>query len=78
MYFGKPFVSTPVAGTEELSNNGLCGFIEDNEDAYIDRIVLLLKNQNLYKMMSDNCKNHALDYSLDKQIRMIEKYIDEE
>ena len=78
MYFGKPFVSTPVAGTDELSNNGLCGFIEDNEDAYIDRIVQLLKDQNLYKMMSGNCRNHALDYSLDKQIRTIEKYIDEE
>ena len=53
-------------------------FIEDNEDAYIDRIVQLLKDQNLYKMMSGNCRNHALDYSLDKQIRTIEKYIDEE
>lgn len=78
MYFGKPFVSTPVAGADELSNNGLCGFIEDNEDAYIDRIVQLLKNQNLYKRMSNNCKNHVLDYSLDKQIKTIEKYIDEE
>ena len=78
MYFGKPFVSTPVAGTDELSNDGLCGFIEGNEDAYIDRIVQLLKDQNLYKMMSGNCRNHALDYSLDKQIRTIEKYIDEE
>lgn len=73
MYFGKPFVTTAVAGTEELSQNCCCGFVEDDENIYAERLVQLLTDAELYEKMSINCKNYVVNYSLVNQIQAIEK-----
>lgn len=76
MFFGKPFVSTKVAGTKELTQNGLCGFAEADENTYVKRVAQLLEDEELYKRMSVQCKENVTQYSLQNQIRKIEKCID--
>lgn len=73
MYFGKPFVSTPVAGTEELSQNGNCGFVASDEEEYAIKLLKLLTSSELYKSMSEYCSNYVLNYSLKNQIHAIEE-----
>ena len=73
MYFGKPFVSTPVAGTEELSQNGNCGFVASDEEEYAIKLLKLLTSSELYKSMSEYCNNYVLNYSLKNQIHAIEE-----
>lgn len=73
MYFGKPFVSTPVAGTEELSQNGNCGFVASDEEEYAIKSLKLLTSSELYKNMSEYCSNYVLNYSLKNQIHAIEE-----
>ena len=77
MHFGKPFVSTPVGGTDELSFNGTCGFVESSIEKYADRIEMLLSNQIIYNKMSNNCKENVFKYSLHEQIRKVEELFDE-
>lgn len=76
MHFGKPFVSTPVGGTDELALNGECGFVESDPEKYADRIEMLLLNQDLYHSMSNKCKENVLRYSLKEQIRQVEALFD--
>lgn len=76
MYFGKPFVSTPVAGVDELSNNFQCGFIEDNIVYYANSVYELITNNDLYEKMSHNCINEIQKYSIKSQIIKIEELFD--
>lgn len=76
MHFGKPFVSTPVAGTEELSQGEKCGFVESDITEYAKKVKCLLTNPDLYASMSQNCKEEVRNYSLQKQIQAIEDLID--
>ena len=73
MYFGKPFVSTPVAGTDELSQNGNCGFVARDEEEYAIKLLELLTTSELYKNMSEYCSNYVINYSLKNQIQAIEE-----
>ena len=73
MYFGKPFVSTPVAGTDELSQNGNCGFVARDEDESAIKLLDLLTTSELYKNMSEDCSNYVINYSLKNQIQAIEE-----
>ncbi len=73
MYFGKPFVSTPVAGTDELSQNGNCGFVGRDEEEFAIKLLELLTTPELYKNMSEYCSNYVINYSLKNQIQAIEE-----
>lgn len=73
MYFGKPFVSTPVAGTDELSQNGNCGFVARDEEESAIKLLDLLTTSELYKNMSEYCSNYVINYSLKNQIQAIEE-----
>lgn len=75
MTLGKPFISTPVAGIKEMSNNELCGFEVSNNDEFANKIYYILNNENLYHEMSQNCIEHVRKFSLDNQIRELEKLI---
>ena len=68
MALGIPFVTTPVEGTsEELANNETCGLVSNwNKEEYADKIELLLKDKILYKRMSDACKKHIKNYSVER------------
>lgn len=73
MYFGKPFVSTPVAGTDELSQNGNCGFVGRDEEEFAIKLLELLTTPELYKNKSEYCSNYVINYSLKNQIQAIEE-----
>lgn len=73
MYFGKPFVSTPVAGTDELSQNGNCGFVASDEEEYTTQLLKLLTAPEVYENMNEYCSNYVINYSLKNQIHAIEE-----
>ena len=74
MYFGKPFISTLVAGTEELAQNGKCGFVENEDEEYAKKIYQLLTNPKTYNEMSERCTEYVTKYSISNQISELEKY----
>jgi len=71
---GVPFVSTPVGGTEELSNNGKSGIVIKtiDEGAYALKSII----DGTSTTTTDNCLKQALKYSIEKQILELEKLID--
>lgn len=71
MVLGKPFVSTEVGGTIELSNENKCGFVTNEIDEYAEKINNLLFDKNLYDNMSKNCYEYIKKYSLNCQIENI-------
>lgn len=77
MNFGKPFVTTPVSGSKELSFDNRCGFIANNLDEYADSVLRLLDNDYIYESMSKICLTYVKNYSLEIQISNIEKLFDE-
>ena len=76
MNFGKPFVSTQVAGTKELAENGECGIVALNDEEYITGLIQLLTDNNKYEKMSKNCKKTVKKYSIENQIAAIEECIE--
>lgn len=75
MALGKPFVSTNVSGTSEMSNNGQCGIIIDSPQACANAIIKLLENENLYQEMSKNCVEHIQNFSMDRQKAELDKLL---
>lgn len=75
MYFGKPFISTAVGGTEELAQDGKCGFVENDPIQYAKKIEILLLNEKVYNTMSNNCSREVKKYSIQRQISEIDKLI---
>ena len=76
MYFGKPFITTPVAGSEELSCDGACGLIANTVESYANAIIKILTDSEIYSSMSERCSKEILNYSLSKQIESIETLLD--
>jgi len=79
MALGIPFVTTPVAGaSEELSNNESCGLVSGWEaNEYAEKIELLLKDDVLYRKMSNTCKIHIQDYSVEVFLNSFFKILNE-
>lgn len=78
MTLGKPFISTIVAGTQEMSNNGNCGFTINDIDDYANKIIELLNNNDLYEKMSNNCKKYVKKFSIQNQVDKLENLINKE
>lgn len=77
MFLGCPFVSTPVAGTEELSNNGKCGKIVDYNSIHIaNEIEYLINNPTKLNEMKQYCISFAQKYTIEEQIIQVEKLLD--
>jgi glycosyltransferase involved in cell wall biosynthesis len=68
LVFGKPFVTTPVAGaSDELADNGRCGLVADwNIGDYADCIKKLLTDTELYDTMSRNCTEKAKEFTMER------------
>lgn len=77
MSLGIPFVSTPVAGTDELSCNGKCGFVTDDNEEYVKYVKTLLEDDNLYKKIKQNCLEECRKYTIENQVKMLEKILKE-
>lgn len=75
MALGKPFISTRVGGTEELSNSGKCGIIIDSYDEFKDAIINVVLNKENNINMGNACIEHMELFSYDKQIEETIKLI---
>jgi glycosyltransferase involved in cell wall biosynthesis len=62
MIYGKPIVShfAGFNAQKEIIKDG--GFVCENENEYVESIVKLCNDKELYKMISYNAKNRALDF----------------
>ena len=74
---GKPFISTKVGGTDELSANGKYGFVENNIDQYVNCIIDLINDKKLYKKMSNNGLNYIRKFTFENQIRKFETLMED-
>ena len=77
MALGKPFVTTPVAGVDEMYDNENCGFITDDDERYANIIIKLLEDKKLYSKMSKNCVTYVKRFSIENQINRLEELINE-
>lgn len=77
MSLGCPFISTSVAGVDELSSDKKCGIVVDyNKETMANSIIEIIENREIITSMAENCCRKAKEYSLNKQIRIIEKFLD--
>ena len=73
-----PFVSTRVAGVDELSGYGKCGIVVENKkESIANALINIIENEELKKSMAKNCKNIINQYTIKNQIENIEKMIQE-
>lgn len=77
MTLGKPFVTTKVAGVDEMYDNEKCGFITNDNEKYSNYIIKLLTDNNKYNEMSNNCKKYVRKFSVDNQVKKLEMIMDE-
>lgn len=79
MASGLPIVTTNVRGLPEIIKNGENGFVVEpqNSEHMAEKILLLLKDEQLYRKISENNKVKAEEYSWDKISGELEKkYMD--
>lgn len=76
MALGVPFISSPVGGTEELSDGGRCGRIVQDADACAEAIRQVVLDPATHERMRQACLTHIQNYSLQRQIERIEALID--
>lgn len=77
MTLGKPFVTTSVAGVDEMYDNGKCGFIIDDDEKYANKIIEILSEKKKYEQMSRHCKSYVKKFSIENQIQKLEELINE-
>jgi len=67
MAYGIPVVGFDNAGTRELIQHGVNGFLYDNENQDMEEVVKrLLEDEALYQEISENAQRSAADYSVEK------------
>ena len=75
MVLGKPFISTPVGGVKELSDNGNCGVIVNTSKDCADAIESIVLDRAVNAEMGENCRKHITQYSMEYQkIRLQELF----
>jgi 1,2-diacylglycerol 3-alpha-glucosyltransferase len=57
--FGKPIVCSALPAFESIINESKAGFTATTDDEYVNRIVSLLQDDNLYKKCSENALRHV-------------------
>lgn len=72
LHFGKPFISTDVGGTDELSDGGKCGFVAGSREEYTAYAMELMDNKELYHAASEWGKKNIDRFTGEKQIRSLE------
>lgn len=71
-----PFISTRVAGADELSLNGQCGIIsEEIPRVYADKLFDLVTNVKKTNCMGENAYVKSQEYSIEQQIKKIDEII---
>lgn len=60
MALGVPIVSTPTDGLCELITDGVNGYLSDDDDILVHKMVDIITNSNIYLTLNDNSKAKAL------------------
>lgn len=62
-YFGIPCVASSVEGIPEVINDGITGFLceSGSVSSFVDKVTLLINDENLYCRMSENVRKHVVD-----------------
>ena len=81
MYMGLPCVVSNVRGNRDLIDDGLGGFVVEQQDykTFAEKINTLILNPDLAKKMSEYNQKKSKDYTIEKvkeQLREIYKNID--
>lgn len=74
---GKPFISSRIGGTAELSNGGRCGIIISSYEEFKNAVNEIISDENHYAEMSAACREHIKRFSYKKQINDIITLIEE-
>ena len=59
MAVGTPIVTTPTDGLVDLIDDGVTGFLSDNDDVLSEKVSDLITNDTLYQQMSIACKKQS-------------------
>ncbi|MDP4088143.1 MAG: glycosyltransferase [Bacillota bacterium] len=77
MVLGCPFVSTAVAGAEELAEDGKCGLVEDwNENRIAKSIKEIILNKKKREDMSGNCIDKIAEFTVENQVAKLQQLLD--
>ncbi len=72
LYLSKPFITSPVGGSSELSNNGKCGIIAHNQKEFVMGMQKLIKDKKYYRKLSSSGKKHISQFTSQRQILKFE------
>lgn len=73
--FGKPFVSTKVGGSLELSNDEKCGFVTSDLKEYKNYLKKLITDKKIYDKMSKNALEYSKNFSIEAQVKNVDELI---
>lgn len=74
---GKPFITTSVGGAIEISDKEQCGLIANDIDDYVNKVIELLNDEKKYNKFSNYGVKHSKSFTIESQIKKIEKLLDE-
>lgn len=60
-YFGKPVVATNVGGLPEAVENGVTGYVVQNDEELLEKIIALLKDEELRNRLGEAGKERVKD-----------------
>ena len=60
---GVPVVSTPVDGMKAVIKDGYNGYLSDDNDELIDKLINIIEDENLCKTLKENSLNSSKAYS---------------
>lgn len=72
MAVGIPVVAADVGGVKELVIDGECGFLVKNPDEYSQKIIELLKNEQLRNSFSIKAKQIAKQFTIENMVNQID------
>jgi glycosyltransferase involved in cell wall biosynthesis len=61
MASGLPVITNNIGATPEIINNGVDGYVADNDDAYIEYLLTLLKDSRLRETLGANARKKVVD-----------------
>jgi len=76
LVLGKPFISTPVGGALEISDNGKCGIVANTFEEYVSLLCKLLEDDEFYNKLSEYGNTYVKKFSIEEQIKKIENILE--
>ena len=79
MSCGVPVVAFHNYGPDEIIRNSIDGYLIDHydTDAFSDKVIEILRNSELKKLMGQNAIERSADFSLEKLLPVFGQYLEE-